>query len=81
MSFWTDDPRRQVALERGARRGDSASTIARALGCTRNAVIGRAWRTDVALQGAAHGDPSVAGRAAAAARRLNPIHLKRSAVA
>ncbi|HTK34578.1 MAG TPA: GcrA family cell cycle regulator [Caulobacteraceae bacterium] len=46
-TFWT--PERQAALVAAAREDLSASAIARRIGCSRNAVIGRAWRTGVAL--------------------------------
>ncbi len=77
-SFWEAVPARQATLERLAAARLSATAIAAVLGCTRNAVIGRAWRTGVQLKGLPiASDPAAAGRAAAAARRLNPIHLPR----
>lgn len=50
MTVWTED--RQAELQRLADDGLSASEIGKKLDCSRNAVIGRAYRTDVQLQGA-----------------------------
>jgi len=48
-SFWTAD--REAFLRSKAEAGGSAGTIADALGCTRNAVIGKAHRLGIQLHG------------------------------
>ena len=53
MSFWSQE--RENALRIGVDRGLSASAIAALLGCSRNAVIGKARRSGMKLHGAALG--------------------------
>lgn len=47
-SFWTEE--RQARLVELAAEKKTAGEIAMALGCTANAVVGRAYRTDVKLE-------------------------------
>lgn len=70
---WTDEA--VAELKRAIARGDSAGMIARGFCCSRSAVIGKAYRLRLRLNGHAHAQPTIKRQAPLASPAPAPVKV------